>query len=314
MTGSLKVGSLGQTSPMIVSGVPAPVPAWRGLLGPIALMLAWDVAVTWAYMHGWLGFRDITIQYTLYGTAVALFLGFMVNAAYARWWEARTLWGSITNHSRNLAREAKTLLDPSVPDGRPALVGEMVRTQVAYVHVLRTSLRGQEPPPELELYTTEEAGARIRAATNKPNAILNETGALLAEARRRGMVEELPRVQVESTLAILADGQGGLERIKNTPLPVQYRFLPSFFARTFCIVLPIAIVQDLQWLTPIGSGLVGIMFLLAVQVGKDLADPFRDKIHDVPMTAITRTIEIDLLETIGDRAPERITPHREVLW
>jgi len=290
------------------------VPAWRGLIGPIALMLAWDVAVTWAYMHGWLGFRDITIQYTLYGTAVALFLGFMVNAAYARWWEARTLWGLVTNHSRNLAREATTLLDPSVPDARPALIGEMVRAQIAYVHVLRTSLRGQEPPPELELYTSEEAGARIRAATNKPNATLNETGALLAEARRRGMVEELPRVQVESTLAILADGQGGLERIKNTPLPVQYRFLPSFFARTFCVVLPFAIVQDLQWLTPIGSGLVGIMFLLAVQVGKDLADPFRDKIHDVPMTAITRTIEIDLLETIGDRAPERITPHREVLW
>ncbi|MFY0409826.1 bestrophin family protein [Solicola sp. PLA-1-18] len=299
---------------MIVSGVPKPLLAWRNIAGPVALLLAWDVAVTWAYMHGWLGFRDITIQYTLYGTAVALFLGFMVNASYARWWEARTLWGSITNHSRNLGREAVTLLDPGAADARPGLVDEIVRTQVAYVHVLRTSLRGQDPPRELELYTTSAAGDRIRAATNRPNAALNEIGALVAEARRRGMVEQLPRVQLEGTLAVLADSQGGLERIKNTPLPVQYRFLPSFFARIFCVVLPFAIVQDLLWLTPIGSGLVGIMYLLAVQVGRDLADPFRDSVHDVPMTAIARTIEIDLLETIGDRAPEKVLPKDEVLW
>ena len=84
---------------------------------------------------------------------------------------------------------------------------------------------------------------------------------------------------------------------------MQYRFLPSFFARTFCVILPFAMAQDLRWLTPVGSGLVGMMFLLAVQVGRDLADPFRDQIHDVPMTAITRTIEIDLLETIGGAVP-----------
>ena len=299
---------------MIVSGAPKPLQAWRNIAGPVTLLLAWDVAVTWAYMHGWLGFRDITIQYTLYGTAVALFLGFMVNASYARWWEARTLWGSITNHSRNLGREAVTLLTAESADAREGLVDEVVRAQVAYVHVLRTSLRGQDPPQELDLYTTSAAGARIRGATNRPNATLNEIGALVAEARRRGMVEHLPRVQIEGTLAVLADSQGGLERIKNTPLPVQYRFLPSFFARIFCIVLPFAIVQDLLWLTPIGSGLVGIMYLLAVQVGRDLADPFRDSIHDVPMTAIARTIEIDLLETIGHRAPDKVVPEREVLW
>lgn len=277
-------------------------------------MLAWDICVTWAFMEGWFGSGELTIQYTLYGTAVALFLGFMVNAAYARWWEARTLWGAITNHSRNLGREVATLIDPTVPDARADLTAEMMRAQIAYVHLLRTSLRSQEPPPEFGRNMTPLAAARVAAATNRPNAALNEIGTLLAEARRRGMIEQLPRVQVEATLAVLADSQGGLERIKNTPLPVQYRFLPSFFARTFCVVLPLAIVQDLQWLTPIGSGLVGIMFLLAVQVGRDLADPFRDDVHDVPMTAITRTIEIDLLETLGEPSPDRLTPDREVLW
>lgn len=299
---------------MITSRLPRSASVWRPLLVPMVMLLTWDVGVTVAFQLEWFEFPGITIQYTLYGTAIALFLGFMVNAGYARWWEARTLWGSIVNHSRNVAREATTLLDPTVPNARRELGPDMVRAQIAYVHSLRTSLRQQDPPPEIDRYLSRDAAVRVKNASSGPTATLTHLGRLLAEARRRGMIDDFARVQVESTLSVLTDAQGGLERIKKTPLPVQYRLLPSFFARTFCIILPFAVYQDLQWWTPIGSGLVGMMFLLAVQVGKDLADPFSDDVHDVPMTAISRTIEIDLLEMIGADAPGPVTPVGQVLW
>jgi ion channel-forming bestrophin family protein len=299
---------------MITSRLPRSASVWRPLLVPTIMLLTWDVGVTVAFQLNWFEFPGITIQYTLYGTAIALFLGFMVNAGYARWWEARTLWGSIVNHSRNVAREATTLLDPTVPNARRELGPDMVRAQIAYVHSLRTSLRQQDPPPEIDRYLSRDAAVRVKNASSGPTATLTHLGRLLAEARRRGMIDDFARVQVESTLSVLTDAQGGLERIKKTPLPVQYRLLPSFFARTFCIILPFAVYQDLQWWTPIGSGLVGMMFLLAVQVGKDLADPFSDDVHDVPMTAISRTIEIDLLEMIGADAPGPVTPVGQVLW
>ena len=299
---------------MITSRLPRTSTVWRPLLVPLAVLLTWDVGVTIAFKVGVVEFRGIEIQYTLYGTAIALFLGFMVNASYARWWEARTLWGSIVNHSRNLARQSTTLLDTTVPGARPEIVDQIVRAQIAYVQALRTSLREQPLPPEVDVYLDESAVTTVRAATNAPTAVLSHAGRLLAEAYRRGMVSDIARVQVESTLSVLTDSQGGLERIKKTPLPVQYRFLPSFFARAFCIVLPFAVYQDLQWWTPIGSGLVGMMFLLAVQVGRDLADPFLDRVHDVPMTAICRSIEIDLLEMIGAETPEAVAPVDEVLW
>ncbi|RYY50419.1 MAG: hypothetical protein EON53_03005 [Actinomycetales bacterium] len=299
---------------MITSRLPRSVSAWRPLLAPMVALLAWDVGVTVAFSAGWIEFRGITIQYTLYGTAIALFLGFMVNASYARWWEARTLWGSIVNHSRNLAREATTLLDPAGRDARPELIDEVVRAQIAYVHSLRTSLRQQDAPPEIDAYLAPDVAARVKSASSSPTATLSYIGRLVAEAHRRGMVDDVARVQVESTLSTLTDAQGGLERIKKTPLPVQYRLLPAFFARTFCVILPFAIYKDLQWWTPIGSGLVGMMFLLAVQVGRDLADPFVDRVHDVPMTAICRGIEIDLLEMIGEDAPAAVTPVGQVLW
>jgi putative membrane protein len=299
---------------MITSRLPMTSTAWRPLLVPVAVLLTWDVGVTIAFKVGLVDFSGITIQYTLYGTAIALFLGFMVNAAYARWWEARTLWGSVVNHSRNLARQTTTLLDTTAPDARPEIVDQMVRAQIAYVQALRTSLREQPLPPEVDVYLDETAVATVRAATNAPTAVLSHAGRLLAEAYRRGMVSDIARVQVESTLSVLTDAQGGLERIKKTPLPVQYRFLPSFFARAFCVVLPFAVYKDLQWWTPVGSGLVGVMFLLAVQIGRDLADPFLDHVHDVPMTAICRSIEIDLLEMIGAETPEAVAPVNEVLW
>jgi putative membrane protein len=299
---------------MITSRVPRTPRAWRSLALPLAALLVWDVGVTVVYLNGWTEFGGIRIQYTIFGTAIALFVGFMVNAAYARWWEARTLWGQVVNSSRSLAREALVLLDPDVPDARPAIPGEVVRAQVAYVHVLRTALRGQELPAEAAVYLPEDVLAQVRSRANRQTAVLTWIGGRVSEACRRGMVGELSALQLEQTLVALTDAQGGLERINNTPMPVQYRFLPRFFARLFCVILPFAVVEDLGWATPIGSGLVGLMFLLAIKIGDELGEPFVDGINDVPMTALCRTIEIDLVQMLDQEPPQQVAPVDHVLW
>ncbi len=43
------------------------------------------------------------------GTALFILLGLKLNVAYNRWWEARQLWGSITNDSRSFARALMVL-------------------------------------------------------------------------------------------------------------------------------------------------------------------------------------------------------------
>ncbi|GAB2466980.1 bestrophin family protein [Jatrophihabitans fulvus] len=305
---------------MIVSPVPRARSAWKRLVVPMAALLVWDVAITVAWYIDATHFDGISIQYSLFGTAIALFLGFMVNAAYARWWEARTLWGSVVNQSRTIAREATTLIERD-EDGDD-IGAEIVRTQIAYVHALRTFLRGQAAPDEVLTYLTPQVRNRVLGAANVPNALLAHISALLGEAVRIGRLSDISRMQMAATLRELSDAQGGLERIKRTPLPVQYRFLPSFFSRAFCVILPFAIVQDLGWLTPVGSGLIGLMFLLAVQIGHDLAEPFSDTVNDVPMTAICRTIEIDLLQALDlaesrhapTRVPSPLQPVDDVLW
>ncbi|MBL0967457.1 MAG: hypothetical protein IBJ05_11660 [Blastomonas sp.] len=95
---------------------------------------------------------------------------------------------------------------------------------------------------------------------------------------------------------------------------MQYRFFPALFTRIFCILLPIGLVETLGIATPVGSTMAGLMFLAILQIGEDLVDPFANSVHDVPLSAMCRTIETDLLQALGDPAPEPLAEVKGVLW
>ncbi len=278
---------------------------WRPLLG----LFVWDVIVTITYYV--LPFHAPALPLTLFGTALALFLGFRDNSAYQRWWESRGLWGLMINASRNLARMARNMLPE--PEGHD-MKRTIVLRQIAYVNALRCQLRKQPAPPEVLRFLSKEEASFALERTNIANGLLDGTGRRIDIARRNGWIDTIQQTQFEAILVDIANAQGGMERIKNTPLPNQYRFFPSLFTRLFCVLLPIGLVETLGYATPVGSTIAGLMFLAVLQIGDDLVDPFADTIHDVPLNAMCRTIEIDLLQAIGDPAPEPLTPVKGVLW
>jgi putative membrane protein len=281
---------------------------------PLALLFVWDVAVTLAYTYiPHPEFELPSLPMTLLGSALALFLGFRNNNAYQRWWEARTLWGAMVNASRSFGRGAMHLLDrgPETEDLRH----ELVLRQIGYVHALRCHLRRQDPLAEIGDFLPAGELARLRDVANIPNAILNGTGALLATAAERGWVDSIRRAQMEALLVDMSNAQGGMERIKNTPLPREYDYFPTLFVQLFCILLPIGLVDSLTLFTPLASSIVGFMLLAMDRVGADLQNPFENRAHDVPLTSITRTIQIDLEQLRGERAaPAPVRPVENVLW
>ena len=280
---------------------------WR----PLTVLFVWDVIVTVTYFV--LPFKAPSLPLTLFGSAIALFLGFRVNSAYERWWEGRGLWGLMINASRSLARSTIAFLDDNDP-GVVDLKRTIVLRQIAYVHALRNRLRKEDPAPEvLRMLSPEEAKEGLERQ-NVPNGILDGTARRIAEAQRRGLIDTIQQTQLERVLVDIANAQGGMERLKNTPLPMQYRFFPEIFARLFCVALPIGLVESLGWATPAGSTVAGLMFLAILRIGDDLVDPFANDVHDVPLTGMCRTVEIDLLEAIGDEAPQPMQPVKGVLW
>jgi putative membrane protein len=276
----------------------------------LSLLFVWDVIVTAVYYL--LPFKAPSLPLTLFGTALALFLGFRSNSAYQRWWEARGLWGLMINASRNLARQARNFLpEPQAHD----LKRTIVLRQIAYVNALRCQLRRQAPDAEVLRFLSRGEADFALARTNVANGIVDGTGRRIDIARREGWIDSIQQATMESLLVDIANAQGGMERLKNTPLPSQYRFFPTLFTHIFCILLPIGLVETLGFATPLGSTLAGLMFLAVLAIGDDLVDPFADTVHDVPLTAMCRTIEIDLLQSIGDEAPEPLRPdHAGILW
>jgi len=213
------------------------------------------VVVTAVYFA--LPFRAPSLPLTLFGTVVALFLGFRDNSAYQRWWEGRVLWGAMINASRNLARAARNFLPD--PDARD-LKRTLVLRQIAYVNALRCQLRRQPPDEEvLRFLSTREAEPAL-ARVNAANGLLDSTGRRIAGAVRDGWLDTIQQTAMERILVDIANAQGGMERLKNTPLPNQYRFFPLF-----CILLPIGLVETLGLATPLGSTVAGLMFLAVLQ-------------------------------------------------
>ncbi|WP_159992299.1 bestrophin family protein [Roseomonas sp. 18066] len=288
----------------------------RYLGWPLVIFLVWDIAITLSYslLHSEETPWDLPmLPLPLLGSALVLFLGIRNNSAYARWWEARTLWGAMVNASRSYTRQALSFIEDST-EGRQ-LVRRLVCRQIAYVHALRCALRRQDPWPEVARFLTAPEAAALRGHANLPNAILNGSARLLAEAARKGRITEFRHTQIERLMVDFSNAQGGMERIKNTPLPRPYTLFPRFFCHVFCVLLPVGLVDQLGLYTPLASTVVGLMLLAFEQIGHDLQDPFENAVNDVPMTAICRTIEIDLQQALGDSDASAPTkPDGDVLW
>jgi putative membrane protein len=139
--------------------------------------------------------------------------------------------------------------------------------------------------------------------------------AMLRDCQVRGWIDIAHWRAMDGSLDDLLDAQGGAERIKNTPMPKQYDHFPQLFVQIYCMLLPLALVTSMGWFTPLGSTLVGFIFLALDKIGRDLEDPFENSIYDVPLTAITNTIEINLRQLLGETTlPPPQIPIHDVLW
>ncbi len=305
--------------------VPRSAQLWRMLqyVGwPLVALVAWDLAIVIAYqvLHWqWVGSKNVPLA--LYGGAISFIVGFRNNSAYARWWEARGLWGQIVNNSRSLARQVVSTMHPArAEDAEDAarlhrMQVLLVHLQIAYVHALRQQLRQLPAMTAIENIVDPEVVRELEPARNLSLAIQQKMGRLLRESHDLGWIDSLEWQSMDRNLDDLADAQGGTERIKNTPLPKQYDYFPMLFVQIYCLVLPVGMVEQLGWFTPLGSTLVGFMFLALDKIGRDLENPFDNTIYDVPLTAITTTIDMNLRQLLGEtKLPEAIVPVRGVLW
>jgi ion channel-forming bestrophin family protein len=67
-------------------------------------------------------------------------------------------------------------------------------------------------------------------------------------------------------------------------------------------------VEGLGMLTPIASTSLSLIFITLDRIGRDIETPFENTVHDTPMTTLSRTIEINLRQLLGDEHPRELEP------
>lgn len=277
----------------------------RGSVMPrISRVLLFNVALATlvTLTHGVLFQFKVTltaIPFTLIGLPLAVFLGFRNTAAYDRYWEARKLWGELILRSRNLARQCLHLIE-APPSGQPDLRQHMVRRAVAYCHALRIQLRNSADTQAVQAMLSAEEWRDVAARSNLHTALMLNMGADLATCRRQGLIDGPLSAQIDDTLSAMTAAAASCERISGTPVPFSYTLLLHRTAYIYCFLLPFGLVDTIGIMTPLVVGVVAYTFFGLDALGDEIEEPFGTEPNDLPLDALCRVIEIQLLEALGE--------------
>jgi putative membrane protein len=272
----------------------------RGLLAIAAVSV---IAILAAIEHPGIFARISAIPFTLIGIALSVFMSFRNNACYARWWEGRELWGRLLIACRSFARQTADL---DLPDRRILLRG-----LCGFVAGLAARLRGGDEAAAIAQWTGPPPAA---GEPNPTNAALDGVGRHCLHLLRTGRIDAVHYSVLEQQLCRLAEVQGGCERILTTPVPFSYSLLLHRTALAFCVTLPFALAGSLGWWTLLPVVLVAYTFFGLDALGHQLEDPFSLEPNALPLDAMRRTVERELLARLGETdLPPPLQPHGDIL-
>lgn len=257
------------------------------------------------------------LPFSLIAVALGIFLGFRNNTSYDRFWEGRKLWGSLVNTTRSITRQTLTLIAPDQADEADdvhALQVELVHRVIAYVHVFRQHLRDENALDEVKALLPTDELEGLRGELNRPVAILQRLGDRIRNAYDRGWIHPMHLPTLEASLTALTDIQGGCERIKSTPIPGSYTILIHRIVAIYTFALPFGIVDAVGYYTPVVVMMIAYAFLGLDAVGDEIEDPFGKDLNDLPLSALSRMIEVNLRQRLHeDSLPPLHTPQDGVL-
>lgn len=229
------------------------------------------------------------------GTAISILLSFKLSQSYDRWWEARKVWGAIVNDSRSFVIQLQTL----TVKGNETTIGKIAFRQIAWCYSLGQSLRGLNAMENLDKFISPQDLEEIKQHNNKPLALLHLHGKDIKELKEKNQLDIFSQLQLDNTLVRLCDAQGKSERIKSTVFPVTYRLFLHAIIYLFVITLAISLRVDGVFETPLLIAISAAFFLLE-KSATHMQDPFENRPTDTAVTAIARTIEINIKQLLKE--------------
>ena len=181
----------------------------------------------------------------------------------------------------------------------------------------------------LKPYVSNEDYEYLMSKTNKSTHAISLQSKQLKALRKRGLIEDFRHMEMENMLIELYGLQGKSERIKNFPYPRQFATLNYYFLWIFLLMVPFGVMFEFEkigarlvenypfigehfvWFSIPFSVVVLWVFHTMERIGRTGDNPFEGTANDVPITTMSRGIEIDLREMLdepSDTIPGPIEP------
>ncbi|DBA73418.1 hypothetical protein WJX77_011203 [Trebouxia sp. C0004] len=266
----------------------------RGLLQPLLIVTAVSsiVAIYETLLESGflaLGAPSLSIEatapFSLTSFALSLLLVFRTNTSYARWQEARSIWGGVTNRSRDIFRQALTF----VPGNESELVDMFKRWSIAYSKTLMCHLREEgDVEAELEAVLQPEELALLLASKHRPNYVLQILSGLVESS----CIVSPERFRMDQNITFFMDAQGSCERILKTPIPLSYTRHTSRFLVIWLGLMPLTLWKSCRWAMIPVSAIIAFLLLGIEEIGVQIEEPF----GILPLENICETIETNLNE------------------
>jgi len=262
------------------------------------------------------------------GVAVAFFLSFKNNSSYDRTWEARKIWGKVINDSRTFATAVLTMpLQGTRHEWKKSMIHRHLAWLLALKHNMRKVRTWEHNGPidklvltprfmkecedgmetEISQYLSASELNDLRKFSNIPTQILKNQSVELERLYNDGQLSEYKHVWLHQLIGNFYDLQGMTERIKNFPFPRQYASTGLWILYIFCALIPFGLLDIFEqskelhhWLTIPFSTIIIWLFFLVDRIGDYSENPFEAAYNDVPISSISRAIEIDLREMLGE--------------
>lgn len=251
--------------------------------GTLTALVLTGLAVVYAFAVSYglrnLDVMDEPVQEAVLAIGVGLLLGLRLNRAYERWWEARTLWGSLVNASRNLAVKCRVFARPD-PDEARTMAGAVA----GFADALRGQLRGGVVLQDIPGFEDAEADPR-HVPMWLSGRIYEQLRAW--DASGRISAEQMRTLDLEARA--LLEIAGGCERIQSTPMPPSLTFLARAAVALTLIGLP--------WVFYGEGSPVWIGLLVAVVSFSLLVMETTSSIVEHPFGADTNELDLDGLCT-----------------
>jgi putative membrane protein len=212
---------------------------------------------------------------------LGMLLSFRNQAAYARWWEARGLWGKLTNDCRNLAAKCAAFVPADL-----LAHSSIAAILVSFPEALSQHLRGES----IRLRDLPEFEDEDVDRPHVPLFLANRLFATIAGWKRDGHVDQAVLWVLDDHARGLLDVCGGCEKIRSTPLSPAYKVLLRAGLVLNVLAAPFLIVpEDGLWTLPVV--LLVCFFLFGVElIDSIIEEPFGRDRDDLDLDRYCRTI------------------------